>query len=205
MGTSCAKITKNQLYDACNRIFGGVEAYMFVFNRDDIDTYVRDATNPNIVRGITMKTGAKGFRYEGYAKSIKPVSTGVKKEYGYSWRHSVNFLVLANSSEAKQEIEALAHGYYVVIVVNKKKTTDAAIEILGTDVGLTIDDGATRDPWDTATEGAYNLTLSNSDGEEEPHLPASFAVLSTATPPAVGTYDYAATLTALNALITPVV
>ncbi|PRY51526.1 hypothetical protein B0I27_107112 [Arcticibacter pallidicorallinus] len=201
MATSCGKIKKNQLYNSCNRIFGGVEAVLYLFNRDDIAGYVRDAVNPNIIRGITMKAQAKGFRYEGYNKSVKPTSTGVKKEFGYSWRHSINFLILANSSDVKQEVEAISLGEYVAVIINKQKTNDAAIEIFGTDQGLSLGDGALKDYQEATMEGAYQLTIANSEGSEEPHLPASFAVLTDDETPV---YSYIDSITALEALITPV-
>ncbi|WP_207425997.1 hypothetical protein [Pedobacter sp. SYSU D00535] len=199
--SACSKITKNRLYNACKRIFGGVEATLYLFNRSDIESYIRDAQNPNVIRGITMKSTAKGFRYEGYKKSIKPTVTGVSKEFGYSYRHAIAFLVLENGSEAKAEIEALGAGEFVAVIINKQKTHDAAIEVLGTDVGLVLTD-MTRDLQDTATEGAYALTLQNEEGNEEPHLPASFAVLTEGATPV---YSYDLSIAALEALITPVV
>lgn len=201
MPTACSKITKNRLYNACNRIFGGVEAVLYLFNRVDILSYVRDTNNPNIIRGITLKNGAKGFRYEGYKKSIKPTVTGVSKEFGYSYLHQIAFLILENGSEVKAEAEAIGGGQFVAAILNKQKTHDAAIEVFGTDAGLTLGD-LSRDLWDTATEGAYALTLRNEEGNEEPHLPASFSVLTEDASP-VHSYDLS--IAALEALITPVV
>lgn len=199
--SACGKITKNRLYNCQKRIFGGVEAVLYLFNREDIASYVRDSTNQNIVRGITMKTGKKGFRYEGYKKTIKPTVTGVAKDFGPAFTHAIGFLILENGSEAKAEIEAIAFGEFVAIIVNKQKTNDAAIEIFGTDAGLTYAPGIIRDLQDTATEGAYQIALQNAEGSEEPHLPASFAVLTSDQDPV---YSYDLSLTALEALITPV-
>ncbi len=197
--TICGAINANILYDCANPLQGGAESTLYLFNRDDIAAFVADSGNPNIIRSITMKSNKLGFRFEGYKKSVKPKTTGKLKNFGYYWLHEIDFLILANSSAVKAQVEALALGYYVAIVVNKQKTSDSAVEIFGMSQGLSLNDGAIRDVSDANTEGAWSLKIASEAGFEEPHTAASFAVLSSGQTPV---YDYTATITALDALIT---
>lgn len=198
--TLCGVISANILYDCANPIQGGAESTLYIFNKADIAAFTTDSTNPNIVRSITMASAKLGFKFEGYKKSLKPKTTGKLKNFGYYWMHEVDFLILANSSAVKAQVEALAAGYYIAIIVNKQKTSDSAVEIFGLSQGLSLTDGALRDVADANTEGAWSLKIASEAGYEEPHTAASFAVLTTGSTPV---FDYAGTITALDALITP--
>lgn len=193
----CGKISEDQIKQCNALITDGNESTLYLANRDDISGYVRDSTNPNIIRSIVMKTGKKFFKYEGSRTSLKPRFTTVKKQFGTKYKHEMDAIIFNWSSDVKLEIENLAEGLFVAIVVNKNKTTDASVEVYGTDVGLVMKDGAIRD-LNSADFGAnFPFGLESEEGQEETHTPASFAVLA-GTPTPV--YSYSATIEALDEL-----
>ncbi|MDX3913758.1 MULTISPECIES: hypothetical protein [Olivibacter] len=191
MATTCGKIAKDQLYDCNNPIFGGAESTIYIFNRDDIDTITRDATNPLLVTAIALKANARGYKYEGMNKSTAPQVDLVKGDYSTRFNHIVNFLVFKNTSETKQEIMKMAVGAFFVIIENKMKSGDSVFEIYGLDQGLELAAQTIRNINDAASGGAWTLQLASVTDQEEPRPPASFFVT-----------DLAATRAAIAALTT---
>lgn len=191
MSTStCGKLVQNMIYDCQNPVIGGVEAVVYLFNRSDIAAYVRDDTNPQIIKDITMVTGAKGFRYEGYNTSVKPKTTFVKKDYSARFDHSVDLVIFLKGSDVKAEIEKLGTSRVVAVIENVHKSGDSAFEIFGTDLGLELTT-LTSDPNDANSEGAYVVNLTSPANFKEPHMPATLYDT-----------DYATTKSGLLALIT---
>lgn len=187
----CGKLIQNMLYDCTNPVIGGVEAVVYLFNRSDITAYVRDVTNPQIITDITLASGAKGFRYEGYNTSVKPKSTFVKKDYSARFDHAVDFVIFAKGSAVKAEVEKLGTNRVVAVIENIHKSGDSAFEIFGTDLGLELTT-LTADPNDANSEGAYVVNLTSPANFKEPHMPATFFDT-----------DYATSKASLLALITP--
>jgi hypothetical protein len=186
----CGKITSNLLYSCDTPSIGGVEANLYLFNRDEVAGYVRNGTNPQIIEGITMATGKLGFKFEGFNTSVKPKVDLVKKEFSTRYDHVVSFLIFARGSNAKKQIEGLANGKYIAVIENVQKTGDSAFEVLGTDIGLELRT-LTGDANDQNNEGAYALELGSPENFKEPHMPATLFKT-----------DYATTKSTLNALIT---
>jgi hypothetical protein len=180
----CGKLIQNMLYDCSNPVIGGTEAVVYLFNRSDIVAYVRDTTNPQIITDITLAGSAKGFRYEGYNTSVKPKSNFARYD------HLLDFLVFSKGSDVKAEIEKLGTNRVVAVIENIHKSGDSAFEIFGTDLGLELTT-LKSDPNDANSEGAYEISLASPGNFKEPHMPATLFVT-----------DYAATKTALLALIT---
>lgn len=177
-------ISKNVGYN-CNLV-GGVEARLYLFNRDQIAAFVRDMVNPQIITDITMaiKTPAvtgppavaailyTGFRYDGFNFSVKPKTAFVLKASGARYDHTVDFVVFGRGSDVKAELEAMAGGSFVAIVENLNKADDNAFEVYGLDVGLqvkTLVDDPTGDG-----DGSYAIGLGSPDNYKEAHLPATF-------------------------------
>lgn len=200
MATICGEITADQSKDCSAPLTVGNEGTLYIANRNDIASYVRDVNNPQIVRGITMKTGKQFFKYEGHRSStLKPRWTGVRKSFGSGFKHELDAVIFNYSSAVKQEVKALADGTFVAIVINKAKGNDAAIEIYGTDVGMILKDGMIRDLNSADFEAYIPFGLESEEGQEEPFPPASFAVLDGAA------YSYTDTLEALELLTLPAV
>lgn len=197
MATICGFITKEQLKDCSALLTDGNESTLYLANRTDVLGYVRDVTNPQIIRSIIMKPTKRFWRYEGARTTLKPRFTYVRKAFGAKFKHDLDAVIFNWNSDTKTEIVALANGQFIAIIVNKDKQGDASVEIYGTDVGLVLKDGMIRD-LNSADFGSNTpFGLESEEGQEETYPPASFAVLNT------GVYSYTATIAALEALLIP--
>lgn len=189
----CGTISRNLLADKCNPPIEGIEQTMYIYNREDIASYTLDATNSQIITGITMKTGKLGYMIQGLNSAIGGRWELVKQTYANRYDHIVGGVVFERGSAAKLELQGLANGNFVVVLENKHKSGDAAFEIFGKDIGLesrTITGNAA----DAETAGGYPFELGSPEANKEPHTPATLFLTS-----------YAATRTMLEATITPVV
>lgn len=171
----------------------GIKSHGFIMNYNDIDfeATARDATNPNIVKSLILKTGKKAYKM--YVPGKSPY-TGTKKSlsagtYRNRFNKDVSIVILANGPEvAHNIIDQLANGTFVVVLENKFPGSDNknTFEIYGLEAGLTataMDD----DKYSDDTEGGWLATL------QEENAPTS------------GIYLYAesiaATRTALESLV----
>lgn len=182
-------------------ITGGVEANLYLFNREEITSYQRAVGNTQIIEDFVMQiitpgtpaVTAKGYLFEGYTNSVKPKIDGVVKTYGFGYNHLVDFLIFKRGSDVKSLIEkmALSRMGLVAVIEHLGKTTDATFEVLGTDVGLRLL-AISDDPTNVDNGGAYSLQLASPNDFKEPHMPATFYDT-----------DYATTKANLLALIAP--
>lgn len=193
----CGKITKNQKLNCATPLIGGVRDKVRVFNFDDIDTITRDATNPQVIRAITLKAAAKGFYWEGPPNSVTAVSRLVRKRYRPTYEQLVGLPLMENSSELKQELEKAGWGRFLVIVENNYRGGDAIFEVYFTERGGILVANES-DKNNDETDGAYAVQFGQLENSREGTLPATFAVLDGETP----VYDYAATVAAIDLLIT---
>lgn len=171
----------------------GIKSHGFIMNYNDIDfeATARDATNPNIVKSLILKTGKKAYRM--YVPGKSPY-TGTKKSlsagtYRNRFNKDVSIVIFDNGPEvAHNIIDQLANGTFVVVLENKFPGSDNknTFEIYGLEAGLTataMDD----DKYSDDTEGGWLATL------QEENAPTS------------GIYLYsesiAATRTALESLV----
>ncbi len=171
----------------------GIKSHGFIMNYNDIDFEAtsRDATNPNIVKSLILRTGKKAYKM--YVPGKTPY-TGTKKTlsagtYRNRFNKDVSIVILDNGPEvAHNIIDQLANGTFVVVLENKFPGSDNknTFEIYGLEAGLTataMDD----DKYSDDTEGGWLATL------QEENAPTS------------GIYLYsesiAATRTALESLV----
>lgn len=171
----------------------GIKSHGFIMNYNDIDFEAtsRDATNPNIVKALILKTGKKAYKM--YVPGKSPY-TGTKKSlsagtYRNRFNKDVSIVILDNGPEvAHNIIDQLANGTFVVVLENKFPGSDNknTFEIYGLEAGLcatALDD----DKYSDDTEGGWLATL------QEENAPTS------------GIYLYsesiAATRTALESLV----
>jgi hypothetical protein len=195
MATICGQITAGFARDCDNKPIAGVKPRAIYLNIQDIASVTRDATNPLIVTGITLKSGKQGYAWEVYKRGHKPNFIQVDDDYGTMYRHQVPTSIQIWDNATKAQIEGLATGYGVMIMENLQQSGDARFEIYGLEAGLRSQDGATRDL--AANGGVFTTTMANDEDVLESRPPASFAV-SSGSPAA---YSYSATLAAVEALL----
>lgn len=147
----------------------GVKNTGVIINFDDVDwdklTY--DETNPNIVKTLVLKTGAKA--YSVYIPGNTPF-TGTNKAlvvgtYRNKFTKQVHVIILDNGAEVSRKvIDQLANGRFVVILENNYQgaTHDNAFEIYGLETGLSASE-MSDDKYSEDTDGGWAVTLEETD------------------------------------------
>src|SRR3990172_1727971 len=173
MSAACTLLDGDLTIDCTDPIQGGVEDTMYLVNKDDIDLITRDGSNPLIVTGVTLKSGATAYKVEGQNNSHNTKWEIVRLPFGVAYKHMVDFVGFDLSPAALARFEKIGKGKFVAFVVNNYKGTsgDAAIDIIGLDSGL-ICATMSRDASAEDTQGAVPIQLATSEkgGNKEPHV-----------------------------------
>lgn len=195
MATICDLISANLTNNCDNKPVAGVTQKLTLINKVDILSVTYDASNAQVVTGITLKTGKKAFSWVVYKNTHKPRVTSVQGTYATYWNHEIPTAIMTWDIATKIQAEGLSEAKVIVIAENLQTSGDARFEIYGWDQGLSTAEGAVRDT--AANDGVFALTLANEEGYLEPHLPKTFAVFVSTV------YNYASTAAAILALETP--
>lgn len=190
MASICGEINANIAFDCNNPLQNGTRDRAYIINYDDIDVAAFDATNKNIVTGITLKAGKYAYYVDGKNNSIAPTTALVRLAYSQVFDHMVNMKGFDISPVTKDMLDKAKDGRFVVITENNFKgaTGDSAFEIYGLTTGLEMT-VLTRDPLNADTQGAFDFTF-GTDKNKEPNLPKTLYMTS-----------YAATKAAIEALL----
>ena len=149
--------------DCTKRPIGGLETDIYLFNRKDVTISV-DPTNRNKVVDITVATGKRGYKYQGFKKTANAGYEMVGSDTlpnGYNQKlNLVIWGVDSASVKAQDEIDDV-----VAVVENKNKgiAGDGAFEVYGDECGLykTVHSRMAND-----NGGSTTIELSSNSGEE---------------------------------------
>lgn len=151
--------------DCSNPQVGGMESDGVIINRADVDfdSCARDATNPNILTTLALKSGKTGYEIKQIGNnpfngSNASFVAGTNKN---KYNKVVSFLVYDHSPAACHNIiDQLGNGDFVVVLKNKYKGSDskATYEVFGFEAGCKQTEG-TRDPFSEDTDGAWAVSL----------------------------------------------
>jgi hypothetical protein len=197
MATICGAISANITNDCEKAPSGGLEKTVTLINHEDILSVSTATGDKLIVNDINLKTGTQAYTWTVIGNTSNAAKFDVvKKDWGGKmFTHTLTTVVTEKSTTNKQSINNMKDGLYVAIITNRSNINDTKYEVLGLNSGLELSALA----WDTASDdGIYKITLASEDGQEEPYIPATFQVNGQG-----GTYDPAATASALTALLTP--
>lgn len=146
----------------------GVRNTGWIINTDDIDrdSCTRDASNPNILNTLVLKSGKKAHRV--YVPGKTPFS-GTNKAlaagtYRNKFTKQVGLIILDNGPDVvKDIINPLANGSFVVILENKYGGKDGknTFEVYGFEQGLSATAMA-DDKYSEETDGGWSATLEES-------------------------------------------
>ncbi len=184
MASNCGKLSSHITLNCDNPLVGGSKDLLKLINFEDIDSITRNASNPQIIEGITLVSSPQAIAYqiEGKNNSNDLRAALVKARYSEGYDHEVIFRIFTNGAAVKKQIEAMAKGTFVAVIENNYRgsTGDAAYEIFGLDLGLELVEMETNKS-DAETQGAYVLTLRSPELYKEPHLPATFFLTNYST------------------------
>lgn len=183
----CGDLTRGALYNCDDPLYGGVDEECGVINKNDIASIAYSAATPNLITGITLKTGKVMHLFTGFRNNILPSLEAVDVANGPTvWKHILNFFAFSNSQIWKNELAKLGKGKFVTVYRNAKQNEDA-FEVQGVGKGLELQAGAVNNKADN--NGAYNLILASRATQEEVLPPNTWF-----------TTDYATTLAAFYTL-----
>jgi len=168
----CEKSIKGCISLDCKKpIFAGMESGAFIFNKSDITNIdyeqitVGTGTeeNPNMITGITLASGAVGYRIEQFGKTPYTGSNTsmVEGNAMNKFNETFNFVVSDNSEKASRELlDNLANGTFVAVVRNQYHGSDnrSEFQVYGAKKGLkaaTMD----NDKYAEETDGGWAVSL----------------------------------------------
>lgn len=165
---ACGSISAGLTLSCTNKLVGGVNANIYIANKDDIDTWTVDGTNAHIVDLITMKATKVFYKFEGKLKSVEPACRVVKGTYDNTWEHEVKFRAFDISPTTLKQMGQMKDGRFVVIVENNSKGTtgNTKYDIYGLDAGLYCE-ALERIPQNADDAGAWNVTLKTQEYARE--------------------------------------
>lgn len=174
LSAACALIEGGASVDCDNPLVAGANDNLMLINYDDLGAIVRDPSNGMLITSFALKTGKRGYIFEGQNNSNEPKSGMIRQRYGVVFDHEVRFKVFSNSPATKDQLVRLTKGRVVAVVINSHTGTDgnAKYEIYGLQSGLIVSEN-NRETINAETQGAYDLLLKSSDFAKEGFLPAT--------------------------------
>lgn len=186
--STCATLSGNILFDCDYPMVAGVNDNLLLLNKETWDNAVvtRNGVNPQIVEGIVLPTGEVAYKIEGKNNSVEPTQKLVKQKYSEVFDHEITFKAFKSDAATKKQLENLARGRVVAIVLNNHKGNAGAgaYELYGNDAGLEVQE-LERLLNDADTQGAYNIILRTPEVSKEAHLPATIFLTSFAATKAI--------------------
>lgn len=167
MSNLCETLIKQAITADCsNPIVRGLESDGCIINRSDID-FAQCVVSDNIISSLVLKSGKTG--YPVYQMGSAPftgttvsLTTGTYKN---KFQNQVVIAVLDNSPTiAKDVIDGLANGSFVVILKNRHKgaTGDAEYQVFGYYQGL-VATAIENDKYSEDLDGGWLVTLQESN------------------------------------------
>lgn len=167
---SCAKISKSLALAACVNSTAGIEPMIILINFDDWKNAETKEIDGNVLSGLTLKTGAYGYRYESNKNSFEKDCTLAKGTYQNSFDHKVVCRVFSRTQEIKDELIKLSRTKVVAIVKNLDvNNVETKYELMGADNGLEMSE--LTSPSTDADGVIYSFTLASGDNAKETSLP----------------------------------
>jgi hypothetical protein len=187
---ACGELTQGSTYNCDDPLQGTAKPNVGLINFDDILSVEIGAT-PNLITGITLKSGGKAaYRFQGFGRSVTPQQEVIRLASGQNlYKHQVGLFIFERTQLQKNNIQKLVLGKFVAIVEATKKDAQA-FEVYGLGSGLELQPGVINNL--NENNGAYTVILATGENQAESLLPQTFFQTS-----------YAATLALVEALYTP--
>lgn len=173
--TICGGIAGNIAFNCDAPLQAGTEDRLILYNKADIEGYTLAALNEMVVTDLTLGATKTGFTISGRRNSNAPSWALIPGTITDQFDHIINFKALDLSPASKLVLQGMVGGLYVAVVENKGRGTagNTAFEIYGLDAGMELN-VMTRNPNDTATNGAVDVTVQSGEISKEPKLPRTW-------------------------------
>ncbi|QKZ15200.1 hypothetical protein [Spirosoma sp. KUDC1026] len=169
---SCVSVSAltRDLVNSCQPNGQGLYEKMYVFTRDELLSYTTDtsATDPavgaKIITALTLKTGKKLKRWEGYKLSAQGTQGFSANDNGNSITHGFRFMVFDNSPEADAEIDKLTNRTDLVAII-KQQGEFGRWKLMGFSTGMSMTN-LTNDSNDANNPGQFTLEFQAAQEKE---------------------------------------
>lgn len=165
----------------------GVADRLILFNKEDFLSVTEDVGNPLLITALTLASTTQGYEFQGQLNSNEPSAEMIKQGFNRVYDHTVIFKGFSTTPDTKKLMSDLVKSKVVAVVENNDQT----FEVYGIGTGLLVET-LVRNPADTETGGAYDVTLKTDENIKEPRLPLSWFLT-----------DYATTKALVDALLVP--
>lgn len=180
-------ICKNEIfqniYSTCEqKVVAGIEQKIWLFNRNDIESYSTSADAANEITEIVLKSGKQGYVAEGLKKNLTAGFERVVSDTAAdTWTNTLTLLSYEFDKDAMRNVDEL--GDLVAIIERKgNKDVDGTYLVLGLTNGLYV----SADSWSANdNSGARSMTLSSLSDAGEPY--SAFVLTLSGHTPAITT------------------
>jgi hypothetical protein len=191
---NCAGITKGAAVSCDDPLVVGIEQRVLLANRKDVESITYDGSDNHLITGITMKTGKAFFEFAGINQTIQARYELVRNPTSNTFKHFIDLSVFEVDSTQLANTEAMAYVDQIAIIIQREETSlgNAAINVFGVNAGLQLLTDV-RNWGDVDTGAAMVLNLGTPDE----------GYIETRKPDPFFNGDYATSLAAVEALLTP--
>lgn len=165
--TICPALVADNITCNCtNPIFTGLEEIGYIINKRDIASWTVDTNNDHIMKAVALLTGKKAYKIYNPTKTpfTGAKTTMVEGAVRNKFDKVVPF-ILPNDGPgvAKDIVDQLANGEFVVILANKWENTtpNNKFEIYGKDKGMRAT-AIENDKYSEDTDGGWSIELTES-------------------------------------------
>lgn len=172
----CGAIKLGSAYDCANPLQGGSDPNVILYNKKDILGYTYTGSK---ITGLTLASGACGYQFTGFGKSVDPVQEVIKMASGQNLtKHSVGIVIFDRTQDQKDNIQNLILGTFVA-VVRSSQADENSFELYGKNNGLVLAPGQINKL--NENNGAYTIKLETPEGQGESKLPTTILLTDYAT------------------------
>lgn len=156
---------------SCRNAVAGIMGEAILINFDDW----KGATitkSSSVISAISMGTGVYGYKFTSHERAFEASVQLQKGTYNSAFAHQLIMRAFDRTQNLKNDINKIANGRYVAIVVNRDSANPETVyEVYGEENGLV----ATAIEFNS-TDGdgvAYAITLASEDNARESEVPTS--------------------------------
>ena len=189
MGLVCNTINAGAAINCLVPPIAGVNNVCYMMNKDDVASMTTETDGS--ISAISMKTGKQAFKFETGNTSINGLYTLKKSGVLNGFTHTGTIIYPADDQAAVENLAKFANSNVIMIINRRGEDGFGTFLMLGKSQGL-VADNIEGDYSSGERDGLPFVTMSTDEQFNEKKPPVH--VLDT---------DYATTLTALEALLTP--
>lgn len=190
MALTCTSISADLAIDCNSLPVAGLKDFAYLINSSDISGF--SVAGDGSISGITLNSGgAQAFKYEVASNTLNSLYSQIQAGVINGFSHTLQMIYPQDDQAAIEELTKLSNGNVVAIVNKRGADGNGTFRVLGHTQGL-VSTAIEGDDSNSDNSGLPSVTLATDDSFYEPKPPVHF--LST---------DYATSLAALEALLTP--